>query len=194
MPLFSTDDQAALAGPHVGRAWFADITLPTTSPATRLRLHNGVGTVTLGGYEWRGVTDPIGGRLVSVSEVEDPQYGQAPAVTIGLTGVDLEFLRSIRATARDLEGAPCDMYWCMVDPETGDVLISLKRLFPGTLSAPVITLAGPGRRGIGFTVESIWSAKNFKPGRRWNSADQQRLYPGDLGLDFMGVQVADNWR
>jgi len=190
MPLFSPTDLDALSAPHVGRAWFVDIQIP----GNRLRLHNGVGRVSVGGHEWRGVTDPIGGRLVSIAEVEDPQFGQAPAVQIGLTGVDVAFVREVHATARDLEGVPADVYWAMFDPETGAELIPLRRLFPGTLSAPLISWPGPGRRAVAFTIESVWSGKNYQPGRKWNGAEQRRRYPGDLGLDFVGVKVADNWR
>lgn len=194
MPLFSSDDLDKLSGPHVGRAWFVHLMLPTTSPVTDLRLHNGTGRVTIGGYEWRGVTDPVGGRLASISDVEDPQFGQAPAVQIILTGVDLAFVQSIHVDARALEGADCDIYWAMVDPETGEVLISLKRLFPGILSAPSIVWERAGRRSVAFTVESIWASKNYSPGGKWNGASQRRRFAGDLGLDFIGVNVADNWR
>lgn len=194
MPLFSSGDLEKLAGPHVGRAWFVHLMLTNTSPATDLRLHNGVGVANIGGFEWRGVTDPFGGRLVAIGDVEDPQFGQAPQVSIVLSGVDLDFVRSIHLSARDLEGADCDIYWSMVDPETGEVLIALKRLFPGTLSSPSVIREGVGRRGVSFTVESIWASKNYAPGGKWNGANQRRRFAGDLGLDYMGVAVADNWR
>lgn len=61
--LFSTNEIDALGAPHVVRAWFAMLDLP--SDVARLR--SGVGRVTVGGFEWRGVSDPIGGRLVALA-------------------------------------------------------------------------------------------------------------------------------
>lgn len=188
--IFSEADLDALSAPHVGRAWFAALDLPSGLA----RLHNGVGRVMIGGHQWRGVTDPIGGRLVSLGEIEDPQFGSAPAVQITITGVDLDFVRSVKTMAREIEGRAADIHFAVFDPETADVLVPLRRLFPGIMSAPSISWEGPGQRSVSITVESLWSGQNFPPGGKWNNADQQRRFPGDLGLAFMGVEVEDSWR
>jgi hypothetical protein len=189
--IFNAAELDVLAAPHVARAWFAMLDLPSGLA----RLHSGVGTVTVGGFDWRGVTDPIGGRLVSLSGVEEPAFGQAAAVSITLTGADKEFLQSVHATRRQVEGRPANIYWCAFDGETQKPLLALKGLFTrGRMSAPSIQSSGIGVRTISLTVENIWASQNFAPGRKWNPADQQRLYPGDKGLDYVGQKVSEDWR
>ncbi len=186
--IFSPTDVELLARPHVARAWFADLDLPSG----RAFLHNGVGTVKAGAVEWKGVSDPIGGRLVSVNGMEEQAFGQAAAVTIVLTGANKEFLKSVHSSARDIEGRAAAIYWAAFDGETQQVIIPPKALFPrGFMSAPAIQWSGIGTRIVTLTIESIWSAKNYPPGGRWNAADQMRRYPGDMGGQFIGVTVQE---
>lgn len=192
MSAFFTPTEIELLGyPHVARAWFAELHMPDEV----LRLHNGVGTVTIGGYEWRGVTDPVGGRAVSISGVREPAFGQAAAVTIVLSGADAAFLRSVRAMRRDIEGREANIYWAAFDGETQAPITGLIGLFTrGYMSAPALSWEGLGIRTVSLTIENVWSAQNFKPGGRWNGASQRDRYPGDKGLDFVGVSVSENWQ
>lgn len=188
--LFTPEEAALLALPGVTRAWFAEMDLPSGFA----RLHNGVGTVTVAGSEWRGVSDPIGGRAVSLSGVRDVEFGQAAAATIILTGADREFLRSVHATRREIEGRTANLYWGAFDPETQTLIGTLKGLFTrGYMSAPSIAWEGIGSRTITITIENIWSSKNFKIGNRWSPVGHRLLYPGDKGLDYIGQIISENW-
>jgi hypothetical protein len=187
VPIFSEDDFERLSGPHVSRAWFAEIDYPSGIK----RLHSGVGRFTAGGYEWRGVTDPVGGQLVSIAAVEDPRFGQAAAVAITLGGISVEFWREVKDMARQMEGRRVDLYWASFDPETGEIDVTLKKMFPGKISAPSLHRAGIGIRNASFTIESLWQSQNYPFGGRWNSADQERRFPGDLGGQFIGVKVQE---
>jgi hypothetical protein len=188
--LFSPEETARLRAPHIARAWFALLDLPS-GPS---RLHSGVGRVQAGGYEWRGVTDPVGGRLLSLEGVEEPAFGQAAAVTITLSGADIAFLRSVDIAADAIEGRLAELSWAMFDGETQEIIGGLKKLFPrGRMSAPQLQWQGLGRRIVSLTIESAWSSQNFPPGGRWNGADQRRRHAGDKGLDFVGVKIEENW-
>lgn len=187
MSIFSEADFYRLSAPHVARAWFAEIDLPSGIK----RLHNGVGDMSVGGHLWTGITDPIGGQLVNVSQIEEPRFGQAPSVTILIGGITLDFWREVKQTAREMEGRRCDMYWAEFDAETGEIGIALKKLFPGRITSPSLHKAGPAIRSASFTVESMWQSQNYPFGGRWNASDQQRRYPGDLGGQFIGVKVQE---
>lgn len=188
MAVFSTHDMSLLSGPHVARCWFGDFDLPSG----RQRLHSGVGQVVAGGYTWKGVSDPIGGQLVSISDVEDPRFGQAAKIDITISSVNLEFFRSVKGDARGIEGRPATIYFGMFDPETED-LIMFRQLFPGFMSSPSLHRHGVGGRYIGLTIESFWEAQNYPFGGRWSPADQRRRYAGDKGLDLIGVKVSEVW-
>lgn len=184
---FTEDDFDRLSGPHVARAWFAEIDLPSGIK----RHHNGVGTVTAGGHEWLGVTDPLGGQLVQIDAVEDPRFGQAPSVVITLGGISVAFWREVKDTAREMEGRRCDLFWASFDPETGEIDIELKKLFPGRITAPSLVRSGIGIRNAVFTIESLWQSQNYPFGGKWNASDQMRRFPGDKGGQFIGVKVVE---
>lgn len=189
MAIFTEADLDRLAAPHVGRNWFLELHLPSGIH----RLHNGTGRKTVGGHEWRGVTDPLGGQLVQMSAVEEPRFGQAVAVDITLSGANREFFQSVHATRAAIEGSRADIYFAVFDAETEEVLIGLRKLFPGRLSAPKLKWQGIGIRSVSITVESIWSSMNYPFGGKWNDADQRRRYPGDKGLQYVGVDVSETW-
>lgn len=187
---FTAIDKQKLGRPHVARAWFCELNLPSGIA----NLHSGTGRVQLDGKTWEGVTDPLGRQLVSMSSVEEPRFGAAIAITITLSGANLDFFRSVYGVARDLEGRRADLYWAAFDPETEEVLIPLKKLFPGKMTAASLQWSGVGRRNVSITLESIWSSQNYPFGGQWNGADQRRRYPGDKGLDYVGINVSENWK
>ncbi|HEX5940503.1 MAG TPA: transcriptional regulator, partial [Dehalococcoidia bacterium] len=103
-----------------------------------------------------------------------------------------DFIRSVKGQARQTEGALADLYWCAFDQETQEVWSGgLKKLFPGYLSAPKRQSQGIGVRTVSFTVETLWQSQNFPFGGKWSPADQERRYPGDKGLEFVGVKVTE---
>lgn len=189
MAVFTEDELAKLRRPHVARAWFLEMDLPTGVS----RLHNGTGRVAVNGQEWRGVTDPLGSQMVSLNNIEEPRFGQAVAVEVTLSGANRDFFKSVHATARAIEGRRADLFWAAFDGETEELIIPLKKLFPGKLSAPSLKWSGVGLRTVTVTIESIWSSQNYPFGGQWNPADQRRRYPGDKGLDFVGVKVSEQW-
>jgi hypothetical protein len=181
----------ALASPHVARAWFVRLDLPTGE----WRVHSGSGSVYIGGERWQGINDPIGGMLAGISTIEEPRFGSAVAVTLSLSGANSAFIQSVHATARDIEGRAADIYFAHFDLETQQIIGGLQPLFArGRMTSPSIEWQGIGVRTVSVTVESIWSTQNFAPGGMWNDAGQQRRFPGDRGLEFVGQKVSENWQ
>lgn len=191
----SEADRALLARPHISRAWFGMFDFPSGVKY----LHNGYGPYTVGGQEYLGISDPLGGRLVGIAQVEEPQFGQAAAVQLVLSGVSADFIAEVKRDARALEGRSATLYWAAFDGETEAIIplngTGLIPLFPrGRMSAPSISRQGIGVRYVSLTIEGMWSSQNYAPGGRWNYADQLRRYPGDKGLQFVGVEVSENWQ
>lgn len=180
------EEMEFLRRPHIARAWFAELGLIDGT----WRVHNGVGRKTVGGQEWFGLSDPAGRQLVSLSAVEDARFGQAAKVDVVLSGVNIEFLRSVKDNARQTEGSMADLYWVAFDQETQEVWSGgMKKLFPGYLSSPKRQSTGLGVRTVSFAIETMWQSQNFPFGGRWSPADQEQRFPGDKGLQFVGVKV-----
>jgi len=190
MAVFSATDLDVLQRPHVARAYFLEADLPSGMAY----FHNGVGTETVGGKDWRGVTDDIGPQMVQISSITEPRFGTASALQIVLSGANIAFFNSMFATGRQLEGRDATLYWACFDGETKEILIGLRRLFRGKMSAPRLRWKGIGLRTVSLTLESIWEAQNYPFGGRWNDADQQRRYAGDKGLIYVGQDVQEQWK
>lgn len=187
MPLYTQDEMAKFRRPHVTRCWFGEFFLPSGT----VRLHPGVGTVWAGGHEWKGVSDPIGGQLVSIGQVEDPRFGQAAAVAIVISGANPAFVKMIDEDAAAIEGSSVNLYWCCFDGETGEQIIPLRSAFPGLLSSPAIEWDGPDRVTVAFTVESIWVSMNEPYGGEWSATGVAIMNPGDRGGEYIGVKVEE---
>lgn len=188
--ILSVADIASLSGPHIARAWFADLDLPSGT----LFVTNATGRHTIGGNTYLGISNPVLGPLVSVGQVDEPQFGQAASVQIVLAGVTAAFIQEFKSVAGEIEGRAASLSWAAFDGETQQIKTALIPVFPfGRLTAPSISWQGIGARAISLTIESIWQAKNFPPGGRWNPASQRSRYAGDKGLDFVGVQITEYW-
>jgi hypothetical protein len=185
--LFTEQEMTFLRRPNIARVWLVELTL---LDGEFWRLHSGAGKVTISGHEWSGVTDPGGQQLVQISPVEDPRFGQAAKIDIVLSGVTRDFVKSVKERALEIEGLPATVYWVAVDQETLEVWSSgPKQLFPGYLSAPKVIRNSISSRTVSLAIESLWQSQNYQWGGFWNFADQQRRFPGDKGLQFVGVDV-----
>lgn len=189
--IFDATHAAFLSRPHVARAWLARLDLPSGIA----HLHSGVGRVSLYGETWSGIGDPTGARMLSLGEIVEPRFGAAAALTIVLSGVDAVFFKSVWTARGDLEGRAADVWFQIFDPETATIACPRVKLFPkGRITSPKLAREGLGKRTVSLTIESIWAAKNFAPGGRWSPADQKRRFPGDKGLDFVGVDITEQWQ
>ncbi|MEM8664212.1 MAG: transcriptional regulator [Pseudomonadota bacterium] len=184
MTIFTEADLDQLEGPHVQRAWFADIRFP----AGRRRVHTGYGTVTIGGHEWEGVNDPFGAQAVQLGNVQEARFGEAPAVSVVISGANRAFLKEMWDT--DLEGVPCDLYFAVFDGETGGILIDLRLLFEGRLTGFSFDIQGLGVRAVTSKIVSRDEGRNFPATRwDWSPAGQRSRYPDDAGMDFVGSDI-----
>lgn len=191
MTMFTEDDLDKLSGPHIQRAWFAEVDLPSGLR----RLHTGMGTQTIGGHEWEGVSDPFGGQLVGVGSIEEPRFGQAPAIDIIMSGANRAFLKSMWDDRHAVEGARCDMHFAVFDAETADVVIPLVKMFPGKLTAPRFNFVGAAIRSISKKVVSIFEGLNFPTsGSMWSPSAQRARFPSDMGLDFMNADIVEEYK
>lgn len=183
----TTADLEKLSGPHVARNWFLDLDLPTG----RSYLHSGAGRITMDGKEWRGISDPIGGRLVSLDGIEEARFGQATAITITLSGANRAFLKSVHDTALAIEGREAILYFSVFDTETAELLLGPQRMFPGKMTAPEIIWGGIGMRTVSITIESRWAGQNYPFLGMWSPAGQRKRFPFDKGLDRIGIETAE---
>ncbi|MCF3933305.1 transcriptional regulator [Acuticoccus sp. M5D2P5] len=189
--LFGAADEAALDAMHVCRAWFADIVLPTG----RRRLWTGDGPITIGGATWEGVTDPFGGQLVSLTDVEEVRFGQAPAAAAVISGANREWLRTVWDGA-GIVGVPCDLLFAVFDQETGAALTDLKLMVQGKITGVHFEMGdGLSTRAIVVRIGSWEEALNFAAmATDWSPDGQRSRVAGDRGLDYVGAKAQVDFR
>ena len=187
--MISEELQQRLTAPNVAVGEFLQLDLPSGTQF----FHSGSGTALINGNKYRGVTDPVMGQLVSISNITDPQFGQAPIVEISLIAPNLDFYRSVREPQFPLEGSRALMSIGVFDAETEGLIGDLIPLFDGLFTAPSFMRMGIGVRAITIRIESFFNAQNFPFGGKWNDATQQRLFPGDVAFEFTGVEISESW-
>jgi hypothetical protein len=190
MIVFSDEDHRKLSAAHVSIGLFAELHLPSGVSY----LWGGMGKHIIDGKTYRGVSNPVSGQLVSISGLQEDRFGAAAAVTITLAGANKEFLQSVHDTALEIEGQRAKIGFATFDQERQEVLIGIRNLFNGRMTAPTIAFQSRALRTVSITIEGRFSGLNYSSAERFSHEGQQRRYPGDLGMEFMGVEVSEQFK
>lgn len=142
----------------------------------------GYGPITWNGQTWQGI-----GALLTVSSIEEGADVNARGITLGLSGFKADLLTLTLGEVR--QGLP--------------VVVSLGLFYPGSpwgiIPDPLIAWAGrmdqPTIDVLGTTAsisvncENRLVSMNVAVDRRYTAEDQQRDWPGDLGMNqVMAIQ------
>ncbi len=151
-----------------------------TSPQ---RVHAGFGPIRAGGYDWQGM-----GGLGTVSDIESAVGGVAPIVTFSLSGVGPEIAQDVVNARAEAKGRACFVYLQFF---TGDLvpLGGLYTLYRGVMDRLVHTAADGNSWTAQLTAETRFSRRGLPPFGNLTDRDQQRRYPGDLGLFDIAAMV-----
>lgn len=140
-----------------------------------LRLWTGYGTINWNGVEWTGA-----GNLIGLSDLTESQELLAVGASVTLSGIPSEFI-SI-ALAENYQGRRCNCYIGAMSG--GQVVADPILLFGGV--ADVMVIDDSGEFGsITITVESRLIDLERPREHRYEHEDQQAIYAGDLGLEYV---------
>ena len=139
-----------------------------------LRLWTGVGEATIDGDTYVGT-----GNLLSISSIEETTELAVRGATITLSGVPSEVISLALQSA--YQGRVCNIYFGMVD---GNTYSNLTQIFSGYMDEMNIEET-PETSTIEVKVENKLIDLERQRVRRYSSAYQKSIYPGDLGLDFV---------
>jgi hypothetical protein len=179
---FTSTVQAALARKQVKltRLYFFDfVDAPTY-------LWQGVGVITAGGNEWTG-----SGKFLTMGELEQPLKGQAPSITVTLSGVDASIVaQSIDSVdkVRDRAFITYDQYydadalnWTPLDDPVQYAAFTMKNVS--------FKRVGPQQRSISVACEGPFYRRGVRKYGLYTDRDQQGRFPGDRGLEFIPTLV-----
>jgi len=137
-----------------------------------VRVWTGVGTLSLGGFDWVG-----SGQLITVSAIEETQEMSVKGATITMSGIPSELLSL--ALSEPYQGRVCNIYF-----GTSQVALELSQIFSGYMDQMNI-VNGPETSTIELLVENKLIDLERARIARYTSGYQKSVYPGDLGLDFV---------
>jgi hypothetical protein len=143
-----------------------------------VRFTNASYTFTWNGHDWLGL-----GRMIGIDPVEERSDVQSTVIKLRLSGVPSDMI-SI-ALAEHYQGLPCRIWVAPLDSDYRVIGSSL--LFSGKMDTMQVKVSNPAT--ITLTAVSKLADLERPRVRRYNDADQQAEYPGDLGLQFVEQMV-----
>ena len=153
-----------------------------------LYFFSGVGTITPAGPAYSASsTFPYGstftglGWLAKMSSIPQTTKTQAQNITISLSGIPANLVSE--ATAQVRIPGTCTVWLGLFD-SSGNLLKDPIQLFSGSLDVPSLTDGGDTST-ISITCENSLLSLNLAPNRKFDDADQQIYFHGDLGMSFV---------
>lgn len=166
-----------------------DITAPVVSMALAaefdfaggmVRVWTGAGTLTWNTYSWTGIGD-LGG----ISPIREPDSTEAAGVTFSLSGIPSSLISL--ALGDNYRGRACRCWLLTVD-HSGPTVQESSQRFAGRMDTMTID-EGAETSTISISAESHLVDLTRPRATRYTDAEQQRLFPGDLGLEYVAALV-----
>jgi hypothetical protein len=146
-------------------------------PSGTVNFWTGQGSITWDSKSWDGT-----GRAVNFSTFPETTDGSSQGIQIDISGVDSADINDV--TQDDFQGT--DVYvWIAFLDSSGTVIGNPWVLFSGIMDTGEINDNGQTST-ITINAESKLINQIKRIQNRYTDQDQQRLYPGDIGLELIG--------
>ena len=135
----------------------------------------GYGPITWNGQTWSGI-----GTLLTVSSIEEGADVNARGITLGLSGFKADLL--VLALGEVQQGQPVVVNFALFYPGSPRGIIPDPLIaWAGRMDQPTIDVLGT-TASISLNCENRLVSMNVAVDRRYTAEDQQRDWPGDLGM------------
>jgi hypothetical protein len=141
-----------------------------------VRLWSGLGTISWDGNDWAGA-----GALAKISPIRDESNVSVRGMTVTLRNIDNAWIPAVLAEAKS--GAYGKVWTGFIDDD-GSVVADPLLSFVGRLDVPSISDSG-GKCRVTISYENRMRDFRRKNVLRYTHDSQQRLYPGDLGFEYV---------
>jgi hypothetical protein len=162
---------------EVTTAQLAPVLLASLSFSTPVYLWSGYGNLVYNSTTYLGL-----GTLGTISPLEETTDLAARGLTLRLSGVPTANVSL--ALTENYQGRECSIMFGALSPTAGTLIASPVTVFAGRMDVMQITDDG-NTAEITMTAES--KLMDFKRPReiRYTDEEQQQLFPGDVGLEFV---------
>jgi hypothetical protein len=145
-----------------------------------IHVHEGVGTLTWGGFDWLGLGD-FGG----ISSIEESEQISPFEVTLTLSGLDTDMMNEVMNQNYYLR--PVTIYMGALDLAAGTLVDEPDEIWSGFLDTASVSLGDDN--GIMITCESEFAIFDQSNDSTFSDADLQADHPGDLFFEFLPSMV-----
>lgn len=167
--IVSSSNATALQQPNAQIAIACDMDFPSG----HVRLHDGCGPLTIGGYSYEGT-----GKMMLAGPIEESMDVIAKPVTVTLSGVDASMITIARAGG--YQGRQITFYLAIFNLETGSLIDTPEIAWEGRMDAITIRL-GPSEASLTLNCEH--RLRREPRIARYTNQDQQLAYAGDRFFD-----------
>ena len=143
----------------------------------------GYGSLDLDGHTWVGKGD-----LVSFGGIAFNADDIATSITVALSGVDAQHIAEARSMP-PIRGRAQQIYLQFFDADTLQPLDDKLLIADRVMDVMRWSGSGPNQRTVSVTSEDVWSERVTAEYANWSNADQQMLFPGDRGLEYIAELV-----
>ena len=165
--------QAAIAAAAVVPAYFVTIYYDTAT----VYFWSGSGTYSFGGNNYVGA-----GKQGGISTITETKTTTANGVTLSLSGIPSDIVATV--FTEKYQGRRITILLALFDPTTNVLIADPTQIFGGRVDTMTVTDSGD-TAAISLTAESRYIDMGRPRIHRYTDQDQQRQYPGDLGLSFV---------
>ena len=183
--------KTAMEGPYFVSALLFEIILPDTT----IRLLDGAGEVHYGPHIYYG-SHPVFGSIMSVDPIQEQIGTEAPAMRMKFLPQDSVALATMTDPAK--QGSPVNIYWAVLDDNTGLILGEPYLVFAGELDAAEADI-DQNETTITMDVTSSWDLLFINgEGLRLNNAQHLKTWAentaGERGFEFVvAIQRQEPW-
>lgn len=134
--------------------------------------------------EWNGETWSAVGHFLTFSPVQETVESRITKLNVSLSAVDQTRISDL--FTMEYLNRPLRIYLGFIDVSDYSIIVDPVLLFDGLMSSPRIN-EDPDKGSSTISVEVVdhWESFNVKPGRHTNSDEQQAIFPGDKGFEFV---------
>lgn len=165
---------SAVAKSNVKVAFFAQFDFSAAS----LYLWSGVGNYSWNGQTWQGV-----GTLLGFKPISEFLDGRSSGLSFSLSGVPSIIINA--AFSQQYRGRNCALYLALFD-DSWAVLANPTQVWGGRMDVMTIQDGGDTCAAT-LTAESRLVQLQVARQVRYTDGEQQRLFPGDKGLEFVSA-------
>ena len=138
---------------------------------------------------WNGHTFRASGDMLEIPAIKEVVSPSLDSVSLVVSGVNMENI--FKVLAYDYTNIVVTIYRGLLNASLALVADPVE-IYVGYISAPEVSEdPGEGTSRITWKITSQWAMFERTAGRRCNDADQQKHYPGDLGLQYAAQSLTD---